>query len=245
MKIYVKEAQIKSTAIEVKVVKVGGKQMTLATFRQLEKLDDLLDDDIVWGHVNYHGKDCSKFDHYHLVVQREDEIFSYTYEEPKCLRFDDWTYSLNLEDDLSDEEKIIIALLHNFFEYGSFEYHGENGVGRDFQVIVYITHSFSESLLLTDSGRLNDKSRKLIESLVHRNYFEGFGEKYNFEESDKRTLHWYLGKDKVLAKELYEKGYESVKRTFTGLLERQVQKNLKEVNEWEKIKQCQHLFIAV
>lgn len=89
------EAQLKTAAIEIKTVQVGGKQMTLAVFRQLieqsfvlallherwvRACSDLMNIDgpIAWGYVNYHGEalGCAPGDgeHVHIVWQQGCEL---------------------------------------------------------------------------------------------------------------------------------------------------------------------------
>jgi hypothetical protein len=78
------EATIKTASIEVKVLTLnGGKQMTLAVFRQLPVLEEAILDPqtlelrpIPWGTVNYHP-DCdnSSARHLHVVWQQGNKLY--------------------------------------------------------------------------------------------------------------------------------------------------------------------------
>src|SRR4051794_38982249 len=76
----VHEATIKNLTIEVKVMKIGNRQVTLSVFRQL-KQENIIDPQttelcgIPWGTVNYHV-DCDeiKGDHLHVVWQKGTEL---------------------------------------------------------------------------------------------------------------------------------------------------------------------------
>jgi hypothetical protein len=64
--IHVEDASLSTVSIEVKVLRIGKKQMTLAVFRQLPKRE-LIDEagnivGVPWGHVNYH-QDCPEEEH--------------------------------------------------------------------------------------------------------------------------------------------------------------------------------------
>lgn len=78
MKIRASEAVVKTAQVEVKVLTISGKQVTLAVFRQLE-LEPLIDRDTMqfrglpWGRVNYFWGDCED-DHYHVVWQKGNEL---------------------------------------------------------------------------------------------------------------------------------------------------------------------------
>lgn len=76
------EVTVSTATIEVKVMKLNNRQMTLAVFRQL-KVEDLLDSDgkkkgTPWGTINYHTDDCkdfySKKSHLHVIWQKGDEL---------------------------------------------------------------------------------------------------------------------------------------------------------------------------
>lgn len=74
------DVAIKQITIEVKVMKIGNKQVTLAVFRQLQN-EDIIDTKtgelagIAWGRVNYHV-DCDNFPlpHIHVVWQKGNEL---------------------------------------------------------------------------------------------------------------------------------------------------------------------------
>ncbi|WP_131784453.1 hypothetical protein [Protofrankia symbiont of Coriaria ruscifolia] len=73
-------AQITTAAIEIKTLTVGGKQVTLAVFRQLynEPLYDPLTWEaagVPWCRVNYHPDKCAgDREHEHIVWQKGDEL---------------------------------------------------------------------------------------------------------------------------------------------------------------------------
>lgn len=72
------DVAIKQVAIEVKVLKIGNRQVTLAVFRQLpnEQIINFETGElkgIPWGRVNYHV-DCKGNDHTHLVWQKGNEL---------------------------------------------------------------------------------------------------------------------------------------------------------------------------
>ncbi|SRR6266567_6397176 len=81
-KIMVSDASIKTATIEVKVIKINNRQMTLAVFRQLasERIIDRhtgeLVDGILWGRVNYHDEVCraSNVHHIHVIWQKGNEL---------------------------------------------------------------------------------------------------------------------------------------------------------------------------
>lgn len=74
------EAIIKTATIEVKVMKIGNRQVTLSVFRQL-KSESIIDFNtgemrgIPWGQINYHV-DCDGLDqnHLHVVWQEGNEL---------------------------------------------------------------------------------------------------------------------------------------------------------------------------
>ena len=72
----VHDAKIKTVAVQIETMTVGGKQVTLSLFRQLRE-EDLIDGDggtlngVPWGYVNYClDKNCPRCGHRHLVWQR-------------------------------------------------------------------------------------------------------------------------------------------------------------------------------
>lgn len=74
MRLASKRAVIKTASVDVRVLTLDGKQVTLAVFRQLrqESLHDV-DQPVIWGTVNYFFGDC-KPGHLHVVWQRGDEL---------------------------------------------------------------------------------------------------------------------------------------------------------------------------
>lgn len=71
---------VSTATIEVKVMKIGNRQVTLAVFRQLPEEPIIYPDTgelcgIPWGRVNYHV-DCEaiKFSHLHVVWQKGSEL---------------------------------------------------------------------------------------------------------------------------------------------------------------------------
>ncbi len=72
------DAVVKTATVEVKVLSLSGKQVTLAVFRQL-KLESILDESgkivgVPWGTVNYCTKDCPDNRHFHVVWQKGLEL---------------------------------------------------------------------------------------------------------------------------------------------------------------------------
>ena len=87
MRIEVQRAGIATAAVELTTIKVSGKQMTLAVFRQLdEDVLALTDDPLIWGRVNYCTKGCYEeraarlrenfpvTAHIHVIIQEGDTI---------------------------------------------------------------------------------------------------------------------------------------------------------------------------
>jgi hypothetical protein len=72
------EATLQTATIEVRVITLSSKQMTLSVFRQLQE-EDPLDRDtfalrgVLWGQVNYFWGHCQP-DHLHVVWQKEQEL---------------------------------------------------------------------------------------------------------------------------------------------------------------------------
>jgi hypothetical protein len=66
-------AIIKTASVEVKVLTISGRQLTLAVFRQIPEgqiiTDDLKLAGTPWGIVRYCTKDCSSLSHLHVVWQ--------------------------------------------------------------------------------------------------------------------------------------------------------------------------------
>ncbi|SRR6266702_1961300 len=77
--ITITDASIKQVSIEVKVIKIDNKQMTLAVFRQLHEEPIIHPDTgeltgLPWGRVNYHIG-CEEQDlHFHVVWQKGSEL---------------------------------------------------------------------------------------------------------------------------------------------------------------------------
>jgi len=91
MRINVHDATVKTAQVEVRVLTINGKQVTLAVFRQLQE-SPLLDDRFdlrgpVWGRVNYHPDGCSKDpEHLHVVWQDGAELRRCRVDPPGRLR---------------------------------------------------------------------------------------------------------------------------------------------------------------
>lgn len=64
-------AEVRTAALEVKVLAVNGKQATQAVFKQLLDRDLIADDGTLhgapWGMVNYHPQKCADGEHVHVV----------------------------------------------------------------------------------------------------------------------------------------------------------------------------------
>jgi hypothetical protein len=77
--ITITDASIKQVAIEVKVIKIDNKQMTLAVFRQLPERPIIHEGTgeltgLPWGRVNYHIGCEEQNLHFHVVWQKENEL---------------------------------------------------------------------------------------------------------------------------------------------------------------------------
>jgi len=76
----VHNAEITTAAVSIKTLTITGKQVTLATFRQLREEPLIADDGsfrgLPWGAVNYHpDKSCDGyFEHEHVIWQLGDEL---------------------------------------------------------------------------------------------------------------------------------------------------------------------------
>lgn len=75
----VHNAEIKTAAVEIRTLTIGGKQVTLAVFRQLREESLIANDGtlngVPWGIVNYHPDKCgSDREHWHVVWQRGSEL---------------------------------------------------------------------------------------------------------------------------------------------------------------------------
>ena len=76
----VKEATIRTAAVEVKTLSVSGKQVTMGLFRQLKERDLIEPDSgelmgTAWGNVNYFWGDCKDGGHLHTVWQDGQELY--------------------------------------------------------------------------------------------------------------------------------------------------------------------------
>src|ERR1043166_3565481 len=73
-----REATIKTCSIEVKVMRISARQVTMSVFRQLP-CETVIDPDSgllageVWGRVNYYWGDCTD-NHLHVVWLREGQL---------------------------------------------------------------------------------------------------------------------------------------------------------------------------
>lgn len=83
MRFLSKEAQIKTASVEIKIVTISGKQVTLSVFRQIEEDDLWYKDGILigepWGIINYcpGEKNCKGYSegkHDHILWQKGEEL---------------------------------------------------------------------------------------------------------------------------------------------------------------------------
>jgi len=81
MKIDANLAVIKTAQVEIKALTVGGKQVTLAVFRQLDQ-KVIIDyetqklNGVAWGRFNYHPDKCGdSSEHLHIVWQQGNQLF--------------------------------------------------------------------------------------------------------------------------------------------------------------------------
>jgi hypothetical protein len=82
--LHVEDALVATVSVDVRVLRIGKKQMTLAVFRQLaDEYPVTLDEQAqlvwrgrLWGWVNYHTKECPNQAHRHVVWQKEGELRS-------------------------------------------------------------------------------------------------------------------------------------------------------------------------
>lgn len=94
----VDQAKLSKVSVDIQVVRVGGKQMTLAVFRQLvhEPLIDwktLQLRGVPWGWVNYH-KDCRFGKHLHIIWQAGNRLLrSDVYQDHIFSKVPQWTES--------------------------------------------------------------------------------------------------------------------------------------------------------
>jgi hypothetical protein len=77
--ITVQQATVRTAAVEIRTLSVGGKQVTMGLFRQLLR-EDLIDPHTCqfrgapWGLVNYFWGDCHPESHLHIVWQLGNEL---------------------------------------------------------------------------------------------------------------------------------------------------------------------------
>lgn len=66
-------ASIKTATIDISVLRVSRKKMTIAVFKQL--LEETATNDLVWGRINYHPDNCSSEPaHIHFIWQKGNEL---------------------------------------------------------------------------------------------------------------------------------------------------------------------------
>src|SRR6266702_3274678 len=94
-KLTVTDASIKQVSIEVKVIKIDNRQMTLSVFRQVQK-ESIIDDATgklngkPWGRVEYHTANCDIYQslrmgkHIHVLWQKGNELRQCNIVEGKC-----------------------------------------------------------------------------------------------------------------------------------------------------------------
>jgi hypothetical protein len=74
-----REASVLTTTVDVRVLSVGGKQVTLSLFKQIER-EDIIDRDTgllrgtPWGRVNYHVGCQSECPHVHIVWSSDGRL---------------------------------------------------------------------------------------------------------------------------------------------------------------------------
>lgn len=67
------DAVVSKAEVDIDIIRIGTKQMTLAVFRQLWRDDDITGQ--MWGLVNYHPDRCAdQKEHLHIVWQKEKEL---------------------------------------------------------------------------------------------------------------------------------------------------------------------------
>ena len=89
MKIEISDAKVSTAQVEVKTLAIKGKQVTLAVFRQIDKVNIMSLDvenaryvlrGFPWGRVNYCTNSCVG-EHLHILWQFEDELRTCIVEE--------------------------------------------------------------------------------------------------------------------------------------------------------------------
>jgi hypothetical protein len=90
-KILAKEAIVRPAKVELQIISISGKQMTLAVFRQLE-VENVINSELqiqgkLWGRVNYCWSICDRSpSHIHVIWQKDDEL-------RQCVIPKEWWYS--------------------------------------------------------------------------------------------------------------------------------------------------------
>jgi hypothetical protein len=70
----VHNVEILTATVEIAILKVGGRQVTQAIFRQIPGEDpSMAQDTRLWGWVNYHHQ-CAPRDHRHVLWQKGFEL---------------------------------------------------------------------------------------------------------------------------------------------------------------------------
>lgn len=96
-RINVEQASIKTASVEIKVVTINGKQMTLSVFRQLEN-EDIIDPEtlqlkgIPWGRVNYWWGD--ERGECHIIWQKNGKLRRGALNTKQHFKYDDefWSF---------------------------------------------------------------------------------------------------------------------------------------------------------
>lgn len=158
------DVAINTVTIEVKVMKIGNRQVTLSVFRQLpdEQLIDAHTGKIrgnAWGKVNYHPDKCEDSpEHLHIVWQKDHELRRATvYKDwsKQCALVDivisyakAYVYACLLEGDLGplcewDHRRECVAMSVDAEAYGIGQYHFNVPSTRGYRVISRPTHAAS------------------------------------------------------------------------------------------------------
>lgn len=108
MRIRTEEATVKTASVEMKVLTISGKQMTLAVFRQLDA-EPVIDEEtgelrgVPWGRINYFWGDCIA-NHLHIIWQKGDEL------RRACVSRDFRTSTTKAFEDLADSYERFVHL---------------------------------------------------------------------------------------------------------------------------------------
>lgn len=92
--INIKDAQIKTAAVEIKTLTISGKQVTLSVFRQIEE-ENIIDEEtmkfngIPWGQVNYFWKEEYQDYKLHILWQKGNELRRCILLEKAKIKLDD------------------------------------------------------------------------------------------------------------------------------------------------------------